>query len=112
MREDLVCYKCGKKIERKDDLIVATYLLKIVTYHNKCYAEHLKKSNSLLLGEPLNTTMYTLRAILVSIISIIYFFIGKREGSRLYFILVFIPLIPISYRLLSLYLYERRYDEK
>lgn len=70
----LLCERCGRIIETKEELVVAYYLFTLSAFHNECYAAGLK-SNIFLGSWPLNGAISDIATVLLSTLSIIAFFL-------------------------------------
>lgn len=97
------CKACAGEIECKDDLVVVTNIFSIVAYHESCYGNKLKSADRIFLGEPINSNVFILKAIITWIMFVVLFFIGC-PGK---YIFLFLPIILTGYRVYSWYKYER-----
>ncbi|WP_425447645.1 hypothetical protein [Dethiothermospora halolimnae] len=106
MEKEIHCNRCYGEINPKESFVVTTDLLKVVTYHDDCYAKELKTQNKFFLSEPLNTNIATLHVVVgnIFIIALIFF---SDPPLLLGIILLIIGGIGIFYRLYSWFKYER-----
>lgn len=72
------CNKCGLEITRKEDLVVTSYngLPIFRKYHNTCYAGIEKETlfRAILFDQPINSRVYTIRAVFALIAGMIFLF--------------------------------------
>lgn len=109
MKKKIICNKCLSEIRFRYDLIVATDLWMVKAYHSECYSDKLKTQDRFFIGLPLNTTVVTVKGILVSILCIPLYFISSKSWDY-GFAFLFIPALVIFYRLYSWFKYERHFN--
>jgi hypothetical protein len=103
----VICKKCSRLIEKRDELITSTYLFEVVPYHEECFAKDIKGAKSLLVSnQPLNGfsgNIWTIFSIITALVLLI--FAGEQK-----FLSVFV-ILPAIYRLYSYFTFERLLDK-
>lgn len=101
----IYCEKCRGPIKCRYDLVITSFFLSLVTYHNECYSEVLKSTRTLFVSNrPINGTSGNASAIVSLLVAIIALFIPSLR------ILAIIGVISPLIRLYAWYRYERYLD--
>ncbi|MBN2259298.1 MAG: hypothetical protein JW702_02010 [Clostridiales bacterium] len=103
MKEKLVlCNKCGRMIESREDLVTAVNFVFVEPYHTKCYSRGVKSLNTVFLSNtPINGFMGNVSAVFSAILSFGFLF---SSDMRIFSLIFF---IPVLLRALSYFNYER-----
>jgi len=97
----LTCAHCQRRINRRDDLVVALVFFSIVPYHTGCYARALRGCQSAVIGnEPINGVGFTVAAVIGTLTAI-----WVSVEFSVFMGIIF--LLPAGIRLYSLYTIER-----
>jgi hypothetical protein len=97
----IICNKCSREIESKDNLVTTFKFIKIVPYHSKCYSNEIKSLKTLVISnQPINGMASNILTIFITILALILIFLGDKE-------FMFLLLMPLV-RLYSLLMIENR----
>lgn len=108
MRKTIYCDKCLRPIKVRGDLVTASLLFEVVSYHEECYAKDLKGVKKFFLdNQPINGFSGNIGVIFITILSIIWLLIAEG-GSKFIALLGFMPRI---YRLYSYVTIERHIEK-
>ncbi|MGY0374069.1 hypothetical protein [Clostridium sp. JNZ J1-5] len=110
----VICKECGKEIESKDELLVATKSTSVNAYHGKCYVNLLRKNKtakSITLGKPINTPRWTILSGIIFVMGVLFSLFGGAQDNKARVIVILICIIPALYRLYSWYKYESKFDK-
>ncbi len=100
---ELRCEKCGKLINRKQDLVVTNrMLISFLTLHKDCFQQSLTEGDYF--GSATNTTIANIAWLIITVIGVVYY-VATRE-TIIFYILIF----TILYRLYIWYRFERILD--
>jgi hypothetical protein len=98
------CHKCSKSINKQLDLITVCFYFRILSYHETCYEEELKKSRFPFTNLiPLNTLFSNICAAFTFIVALIFLITNTGNTKFLGIAL----LLPACYRLFSYFKFER-----
>lgn len=128
------CDKCGQEITKKEDLVVTSYngLPIFRKYHNTCYAGLEKETffRAALFNQPINSKVYTIRAVFALIFGMIFLFFflpmflsiflfSFNEFPLIFkvpFLLIIIPFLlafmPVFNKIYCYYKFEKSLSEK
>ncbi|UOQ45170.1 hypothetical protein MUN89_04240 [Halobacillus salinarum] len=109
MQEGVYCRRCSRQIKTKDNLVVAGVLFVMVPYHKECFAKELRGPAVLFINnQPINSWVGNLLTLLGLLLfaGVLLFVEGLAKWLSLLF------LLPVIYRLLAYYLFERRLSGK
>ena len=104
MKKTIYCKHCCGEITSKADLIVTTHLLRVVPYHQECFAKEMKTINSMFLDKPINSSFTT---ICVAIVSAVLLALSAFIPSPQNLIIIFGVLVGAMVRAYSWLAYER-----
>lgn len=70
----ILCEKCAGRIQSRDDLITTLAPIRLVAYHNRCFAEEIKGFQGFFMDHsPVNGTLSTIGAVIFAIVVLLSF---------------------------------------
>ncbi|WP_138420629.1 hypothetical protein [Aquibacillus sediminis] len=102
-----ICMYCHKPIQKRDQLVTASNMLRIKPYHYVCFKEVEQEVSTIWnLWTPINSASGNIRFVLILIIAIWFLVTDVLGGVG--DLIVLLATYPIVVRMVSFFLYEQR----
>lgn len=92
-KKTIICERCGGVIEYKGDVVITTSIIRVVPYHDRCFAREVKGLNTIFVNNtPINGTASNIGTVLAAIFGFVFLFVPDLRYVTL------VLLIPIAVR--------------